>query len=150
MLRLHVLLRLLKNSLIRRPRTILLMLVSLTLGSAVATSFLGISGDLARRMALELRSYGANILVEPLAAEQGGELNEADLPRIKSVFWRYNIIGFAPYLFGTATLRSGERQERGVATESLGPGRPAGGRSGPARRTSRSHGGTGASSRSTT
>ena len=111
-----MLLRLLKNSLIRRPRTILLMLVSLTLGSAVATSFLGISGDLARRMALELRSYGANILVEPLAAEQGGELNEADLPRIKSVFWRYNIIGFAPYLFGTATLRSGERQERGVVT----------------------------------
>lgn len=93
-----------------------LLLVSLTLGSAVATSFLGIYGDLARRMALELRSYGANILVEPLAAEQGGALNEADLPRIKTVFWRYNIIGFAPYLFGAATLENGSRQERGVIT----------------------------------
>jgi putative ABC transport system permease protein len=104
----------LKNSLLRRPRTILLMLVSLTLGSAVATSFLGISGDLSRRMALELRSYGANILVEPFAAEQGGELNEADLPRIKTVFWRYNITGFAPYLFGVVTFRSREGQEQGV------------------------------------
>ncbi|HEY6008698.1 MAG TPA: ABC transporter permease [Geobacteraceae bacterium] len=92
------------------------MLVSLSLGSAVATSFLGIYGDLSRRMALELRSYGANILVEPLAAEQGGELNEADLPRIKTVFWRYNIVGFAPYLFGAVNLQSGARQEQGVIT----------------------------------
>jgi putative ABC transport system permease protein len=111
-----VLLRIVKNSIRRRPRPLLLVLLSVIMGSSVATAFLGINGDLSRRMSLELRSYGANILVEPIAADQGGLLNAADLPRIKSIFWRHNITGFAPYLFGVADLAAGTKKERGVVT----------------------------------
>ena len=111
-----MLLLIVKNSIRRRPRALILVLISVIMGSTVATAFLGINGDLSRRMALELRSYGANILVEPIAAEQGGLLNDADLPRIKAIFWRHNVIGFAPYLFGIADLAAGTKKVRGVVT----------------------------------
>ncbi len=86
------------------------------MGSAVATAFLGIAGEISHKMALELRSYGANILIEPSAAEGGGFLRDEDLPKIKTVFWKYNITGFTPYLFGIAEFSAGGRKERGVVS----------------------------------
>src|SRR6266545_4475012 len=83
-----LLFRILKNSFLKRPKTVLLLLLSVTLGGAVATAFLGIYREISHKMALELRSYGANILVEPAAGERA-HLLEADLPRIKTVFWKY-------------------------------------------------------------
>ena len=109
-----MLLRILKNSFLKRPRSISLVFLSITMGAAVATSFLGIAGEISHKMSLELRSYGANILLEPAAAEGGGYLREVDLPRIKTVFWKYNITGFTPYLFGLARLSAGTKHERGV------------------------------------
>jgi putative ABC transport system permease protein len=109
-----LLFRIVKNALCKRLKGVLLVFLSIALGASVATAFLGIYGEISHKMALELRSYGANILVEPLSADTGGELREADLPRIKTVFWKYNIIGFAPYLFGMADLSSGTSRERGV------------------------------------
>jgi len=91
-------------------------LLSITMGAAVATAFLGIYGEVSHKMALELRSYGANILVEPSVTDDGGELVEADLKNIKTVFWKYNITGFAPYLFGIVELEAAGRKERGVVS----------------------------------
>jgi putative ABC transport system permease protein len=86
------------------------------MGAAVATAFLGISGEISHKMALELRSYGANILIEPSAVEGGGSLREEDLPKIKTVFWKYNITGFNPFLFGIAEFSAGVKKERGVVS----------------------------------
>ena len=86
------------------------------MGASVATAFLGISGEISHKMALELRSYGANILIEPSAVEGGGFLREEDLPKIKTVFWKYNITGFTPYLFGIAEFTSNGKKERGVVS----------------------------------
>ena len=109
-----MLIRILKNSFLKRPKPVLLVLLSITMGAAVATAFLGIAGEVSHKMALELRSYGANILVEPTAVEGGGFLREADLPKIKTVFWKYNITGFTPYLFDVAEFSAGAKRERGV------------------------------------
>jgi putative ABC transport system permease protein len=109
-----VLIRILKNSFLKRPKPVLLVLLSITMGAAVATSFLGIAGEVSHKMALELRSYGANILLEPAALEGGGYLRETDLPKIKTVFWKYNITGFTPYLFGVADISAGSKHERGI------------------------------------
>jgi len=106
--------RILKNSFLKRPKPVLLVFISIAMGAAVATAFLGIAGEVSHKMALELRSYGANILLEPAALEGGGLLRESDLPKIKTVFWKYNITGFTPYLFGVAELSAGTRHERGV------------------------------------
>ncbi|GFO70455.1 ABC transporter permease [Geomonas limicola] len=109
-----MLIRILKNSFLKRPKSVLLVLLSITMGAAVATAFLGIAGEVSHKMALELRSYGANILLEPTALEGGGYLREDDLPKIKTVFWKYNITGFTPYLFGVADLAAAGRHERSV------------------------------------
>ena len=109
-----MLIRILKNSFLKRPKAVLLVFISVTMGAAVATAFLGLTGEVSHKMALELRSYGANILLEPAAAEGGGFLREEDLPRIKTVFWKYNITGFAPYLFSVAEFSAGGKRERGV------------------------------------
>jgi putative ABC transport system permease protein len=106
--------RILKNSFLKRPKAVFLVFISITMGAAVATAFLGIAGEISHKMALELRSYGANILLEPSAVEGGGFLREEDLPKIKTVFWKYNITGFTPYLFGVVEFSSGGKRERGV------------------------------------
>ncbi|HYS44616.1 MAG TPA: ABC transporter permease, partial [Geobacteraceae bacterium] len=110
-----MLVRILKNSLFKRPKSVLLVMLSVVMGVSVSTAFLGIYGEISHKMALELRSYGANILVEP-AVTEGGFLKEADLAKIKTVFWKHNIIGFAPYLFGIVDLSAGTRKEKGVLT----------------------------------
>lgn len=109
-----MLFRILKNSFLKRPKAVFLVFLSIAMGAAVATAFLGIAGEISHKMALELRSYGANILLEPSAAQEGGFLREEDLPKIKTVFWKYNITGFTPYLFGVADFSAGGRKERGV------------------------------------
>ena len=109
-----MLFRILKNSFLKRPEAVFLVFLSIAMGAAVATAFLGIAGEVSHKMALELRSYGANILLEPSAVEGGGFLREEDLPKIKTVFWKYNITGFTPYLFGVAEFSAGSQKERGV------------------------------------
>jgi putative ABC transport system permease protein len=111
-----LLFRILKNSFLKRPKAIFLVFLSITMGAAVATAFLGIAGEVSHKMALELRSYGANILLEPSAVEGGGFLREEDLPNIKTVFWKYNITGFAPYLFSIAEFSAGGKTERGIVS----------------------------------
>ncbi len=111
-----MLFRILKNSFLKRPKSVFLVFLSVAMGAAVATAFLGITGEVSHKMALELRNYGANILLEPAALEGGGFLREEDMPRIKTVFWKYNIIGFTPYLFGVADFSAGAKRERGIVS----------------------------------
>ena len=105
-------LRLVADSIGRRPRHKLLTGAALALGMAVATAALSVSLDVGDRLAREFRSLGANLLVTPQAdslpleiggvdyrpANAGADLPESDLPRIKTVFWHNNIIAFAPIL----------------------------------------------------
>ena len=107
-------LRLVADSFTRRPRRKLLTMAALALGMAVATAALSVSLDVGDRLAKEFRSLGANLLVTPQAdslpleiggvdyrpANAGAYLPEADLGKLKIIFWRFNIIGFAPVLDG--------------------------------------------------
>jgi putative ABC transport system permease protein len=87
-------------------------MAALALGMAVATAALSVSLDVGDRLAQEFRSLGANLLVTPLAdslpleiggvdyrpANAGAYLPEADLGKLKTIFWRFNIMSFAPIL----------------------------------------------------
>jgi putative ABC transport system permease protein len=104
--------RLVYESFRRQKRRKLLAGVAVALGVAVATAMIAVATDVGDKISSELRSYGANLVVTPqddtLDLEVGGlnlkppsdgtYLNEADLPRIKGIFWRNNIVGFAPML----------------------------------------------------
>ena len=87
-------------------------MAALALGMAVATAALSVSLDVGDRLAREFRSLGANLLVTPQAdslpleiggvdyrpANAGAYLPEADLGKLKTIFWRFNIMSFAPVL----------------------------------------------------
>jgi putative ABC transport system permease protein len=104
--------RLIYESFRRQKRRKLLAGVAVALGVAVATAMIAVATDVGDKISSELRSYGANLIVTPqddtLDLEVGGlnlkppsdgtYLNDADLPRIKGIFWRNNIVGFAPML----------------------------------------------------
>lgn len=104
--------RLVGESFIRSPRRKLLAVAALTVGMAVATATLSVALDVGDRLAREFRSFGANLLVTPqsdtLPLQIGGVdyrpvdersyLNESDLGKLKTIFWRHNVIGFTPFL----------------------------------------------------
>src|SRR5215469_2327934 len=104
--------RLVADSFTRRPKRKMLTLAALALGMAVATAALSVSLDVGDRLAQEFRSLGANLIVTPQAdslpleiggvdyrpANAGAYLPEADLGKLKTIFWRFNIMAFAPVL----------------------------------------------------
>ena len=104
-------LRLVYQSFHRQRRSKLLAGIAVALGVAVATAMVAVATDIGDKLNRELRAFGANIIVRPvedtLTVRVGGMnvnaagaayLNEADLPKIKGIFWRHNILGFAPFL----------------------------------------------------
>lgn len=105
-------LRLLYESFRRQKRRKLLAGVAIMLGVGVATAMIAVATDIGDKISRELRTYGANLIVTPqedsLDVEIGGVnlkppsdgayLSEADLPKIKGMFWRNNIVGFSPML----------------------------------------------------
>jgi putative ABC transport system permease protein len=128
-------LRLVADSFTRRPRRKVLTAAALALGMAVVTAALSVSLDVGDRLASEFRSLGANLVVTPAAdslpleiggvdyrpVNAGAYLPEADLPKIKTVFWHNNIIAFAPILRATVQTakwnpRSRDLEDRADAT----------------------------------
>jgi putative ABC transport system permease protein len=105
-------LRLIFESFRRQQRRKLMAGIAITLGVSVATAMIAVATNIGDKINSELRSYGANLVIYPdtdsLDVEIGGVnlrppsdgafLNEGDLPRIKDIFWRHNIVAFAPML----------------------------------------------------
>jgi putative ABC transport system permease protein len=105
-------LRLVADSFGRRPRRKLLTGAALALGMAVVTAALSVALDVGDRLAHEFRGLGANLLVTPEAdslpleiggvdyrpVNAGSYLREKDLGKLKTIFWRNNIVGFAPVM----------------------------------------------------
>jgi len=105
-------LRLVADSFGRRPRRKLLTGAALALGMAVVTAAFSVSLDVGDRLAHEFRALGANLLITPQAdslpleiggvdyrpVNSGAYLPQEDLGKIKTIFWRNNIVGFAPVM----------------------------------------------------
>ena len=104
--------RLVYESFRRQRRRKLLAGAAVALGAAVATAMIAVATDIGDKVNRELRSYGANLVVYPQedtldveagglnlkSASEGAYLREADLPKIKGIFWRHNVVAFAPLL----------------------------------------------------
>lgn len=105
-------LRILKGSFRHQWRFIALILLSTVMGASIVSALLTVSLEVSGKVAAELRKYGANILVEPKSGQS--HLREADLPNIKSIFWRHNIAGFVPYLYGVVQIGSKDGEIKAV------------------------------------
>ncbi len=113
--------RMISQSWRRNPRRKLLAVLTVFLAASLLSALMTLSIDIGDKMARELKSYGANIMIEP--AEQAilpqlfgqrednplagqSTLDEAELANITGIFWRNNIIGFAPLLAGEVEISS--------------------------------------------
>jgi len=110
--------RIVGRSLIRQRKRKLLGVAAVALGIGVTTAAATLSLSVGDRVAHELRSFGANISVTPAAdslsiavggvdyrpAGAGAFLPESSLPELRKIFWRNNIMGFAPFLYAPATV----------------------------------------------
>lgn len=119
-----MIIRFVRQSLSRSPRRKVLLIAAIALGSAVATSMLGVMLSIGDKVNQELRAVGANIVVTAKATALEGGLGsvttkasgranyfaEADAPKLKAIFWGLNITAFAPSL----SVHDGPQQVQGV------------------------------------
>jgi putative ABC transport system permease protein len=119
-------LRIVGESFARNPLRKWLAAAALVLGMAVTTAALTVALDVGDRLSHEFRSLGANLIVTPKAdtlpleiggvdyrpVQEGSYLPVADLGKLKTIFWRHNIVGFTPFLEVPVALA---RKEPGAA-----------------------------------
>ena len=125
--------RIVSDSFARKPHRKALTAAALALGMAVATATLEVALDVGDRLAHEFRSLGANLLVTPAGdtlpleiggvdyrpVDAGAYLPEGDLGKLKTIFWRNNVVGFAPFLdvpVEIATASAPEKQAPGASS----------------------------------
>ncbi len=113
-----MLVRILLESLARRRRRKLLSALAVALGIAAAATVGTLSLDIGDKVSRELRSYGANLSITPAAdslaitvggvdyrpAGTGAFIPEDELVKLKKIFWRNNIVAFAPFLYVPAEV----------------------------------------------
>jgi putative ABC transport system permease protein len=115
--------RLVKAALLGNKTQKFLAFLTIFLASMLVCSMLNITLGIGDKVAMELRSYGSNIVVLPKGGEMsidiGGEelnllqssayLDEKYISGIKNIFWRNNIISFAPFLEEKVEFKGAQR-----------------------------------------
>ncbi len=106
-------LRILGKSFSKRKTRSIIAIISVIIGASIATSLISVSSDISENVGNEFRKYGANLLIVPESEtiEVGFPgvdfgsvtnqryINESDLWKIRGIFWRLNVLGFAPLLY---------------------------------------------------
>jgi putative ABC transport system permease protein len=112
----------LQGALARQRRRLFMVALTIALGVSLTTAMLNVMLDVGDKVNRELKAYGANITVTPRAASVvkdlygveaaaggfGQYLQEADLGKIKTIFWAKNIVTFAPSLVTDAVGPDGQ------------------------------------------
>ena len=112
--------RMIKGAFGRQWKKMLMIAMTIALGASLATAMLNVMMDVGDKVNQELKTYGANIMVVPKSASvvnnlyeieggstKGAYLLESELGNIKTIFWAFNIVDFAPFLDTNVTLPDG-------------------------------------------
>ncbi|MFV0480624.1 MAG: ABC transporter permease [Campylobacteraceae bacterium] len=117
--------RIIKSAIFGNKTQKFLAFLTIFLASMLVASMLNITLGIGDKVAKELRSYGSNIIVLPqggsLSIDIGGSefrplqnevyLEEKYIASLKEIFWRNNIVGFAPFLDGKVLGKNGENYD---------------------------------------
>ncbi len=106
------------KTLIRQRGKMLMIAFTVILGVSLSTAMMNVMLGVGDKVNRELKVYGANITVRhkdaALMSDLYGQgindkfLHEDDVLKLKSIFWGFNILDFAPMLEGHAALNGGE------------------------------------------
>jgi putative ABC transport system permease protein len=121
-------LRILRKSLSKRKTRIAIAVISVIIGAAIATALLSVSFDITEKVGYEFRKYGANLMVAPRSdtievgfpgvdfgsVTEQRYINESDLWKIKTIYWRANVLGFTPLLYQVVRVGENENEQNVV------------------------------------
>ena len=110
------------GTLFRQWKKMLMIAFTIALGASLATAMLSVMLDVGDKVNQELKTYGANITVVPKENSvlsslyevegeggTGAYLLEDELGKIKTIFWAFNIIDYAPFINAGVTLDDGSK-----------------------------------------
>ena len=113
-------LRMIRGAFTRQWKKMLMIALTVALGASLATAMLNVMMDVGDKVNQELKAYGANITVVPKSTSvindlyevegetaEGGYLREDELGKIKTIFWAFNILDYAPFIDTDVTLSDG-------------------------------------------
>ena len=112
--------RMIRGTLFRQWKKMLMIAFTIALGASLASAMLSVMLDVGDKVNQELKTYGANIRVLPKSSSvlsglyemegesSGAYLKEDELGKIKTIFWTFNIVDYAPFINVNAHLDSGE------------------------------------------
>ena len=122
--------RMITKTLIRQKGKMLMIAFTVILGVSLSTAMMNVMLGVGDKVNRELKVYGANITVRHKDAALMNDLygltgqgvsdkflREEDVLKLKSIFWGFNILDFAPMLEGTAKLGSEDVQLIGTWPE---------------------------------
>ena len=104
--------RMVKGVLFRQKGKMAMIAFTIALGASLATAMLSVMFDVGDKVNQELKTYGANITVVPKEASVVSDLYEVEgastiptsylkedeLGNVKTIFWAFNIVDFAPFV----------------------------------------------------
>ena len=112
--------RMIRGTLFRQWKKMLMIAFTIALGASLASAMLSVMLDVGDKVNQELKTYGANIRVVPKASsvlsglyemeddQTGAYLREDELGKIKTIFWTFNIVDYAPFVTVDAKLDQGD------------------------------------------
>ena len=108
----------------RQWKKMTMIALTIALGASLATAMLSVMIDVEDKINQELKVYGANIKVVPKDTSVIGELydvgdenisgaylKEDELGKIKTIFWAFNIVDYAPFINTDAKLSDGTKAD---------------------------------------
>ena len=104
--------RMITGVLLRQKGKMFMIAFTIALGASLATAMLAVMFDVGDKVNAELKAYGSNITVVPKEASVVSDLyevegstsvpasylNEDELGNVKTIFWAFNIVDFAPFI----------------------------------------------------
>ena len=112
--------RMIARTLVRQKGKMLMIAFTVVLGVSLSTAMMNVMLGVGDKVNRELKVYGANITVRHKEAALMGDLYglteglgvndkflfEEDVLKLKSIFWGFNILDFAPLLDGRAVVKA--------------------------------------------
>ena len=122
--------RILGKSILKRKSRIAIAVIAVVIGAATTTALLSVSLDVNEKVSYEFRKYGANLVVVPKSdtievgfpgvnigsVTEQQYIYEGDLWKIKTIYWRNNVLGFAPFLYQVVTVGEGINEQQVILT----------------------------------
>jgi putative ABC transport system permease protein len=120
--------QLLRKSILRRKSRFAMGVASVLIGAAVVTALLTVSLGVGDQVGQEFTKYGANLILQPQSntieiglpgvnmgsVTEQKYINESDLWMIKTIQYRANVLGFAPFLYQMVTVGDGPNAQEAV------------------------------------